>query len=224
MTPPYLRPIAPTAPAAILCGDPARALAIAQRVLVEPRMSNHHRGLWGYHGSTATGQELSVQATGIGGPSAALVLDLLAGRGLRRAIRIGSCRSTGRGRQLGSRLVASTVLGRDGASAAYGAEPEGRLAPDPALTKALLERCDGAVELISLDRPAPPSSADDGAVYDLQSAALLAAGAEVGVRVAVALVLSRDADGPLPDEPHEAAALRLADVAADVLDLDSSSR
>ena len=37
-------------------------------------MSNHARGLWGYSGLTAGGRGLSVQATGMGGPSAALVL------------------------------------------------------------------------------------------------------------------------------------------------------
>ena len=37
-------------------------------------MSNHHRGLWGYWGETADGDELTVHATGIGGPSATIVL------------------------------------------------------------------------------------------------------------------------------------------------------
>ena len=40
----YLRPSAPTAADALICGDPARALTIAQHVMVQPRMSNHHRG------------------------------------------------------------------------------------------------------------------------------------------------------------------------------------
>ena len=133
-----MRPMGPTAAAAILCGDPARALTIAQHVLVEPRMSNHHRGLWGYHGSTAAGLELSVQATGIGGPSAALVLTLLAERGLRRAVRVGSCRGLGPGPPLGARLLADSVIAGDGASVAYGARPGALLRPIRELTAALL--------------------------------------------------------------------------------------
>ena len=85
----------PTAAAAILCGDPARALSIAQELLVEPRMSNHHRGLWGYFGEMPGGFELTVQATGIGGPGAAIVAGELARRGTRAVIRVGTCRSTG---------------------------------------------------------------------------------------------------------------------------------
>lgn len=210
----------PTAAAAILCGDPARALAIAQRVLVEPRMSNHHRGLWGYHGVTAAGEELSVQATGIGGPSAALVLSLLAERGLRCAVRVGSGRCHSAEPALGSRLAITSVLARDGASAAYGAEPGARLAPDPALTDALLAGCDGAAELVSYDRPTSGEDAGgevettETRLFDLQSAALLAAAAEAGVRLGITLVLSRGPAGPLADESHEAAALWLADLAA----------
>ena len=83
--PAHLRPSAPTATDALLCGDPARALAIAQTVLVDARMSNHHRGLWGYHGRTSEGRELTVQATGIGGPSAAIVIGELAALEIGRA-------------------------------------------------------------------------------------------------------------------------------------------
>ena len=38
-------------------------------------MFNHHRGLWGYTGpARADGEPLTIQATGMGGPSAAIVL------------------------------------------------------------------------------------------------------------------------------------------------------
>ena len=54
-------------------------------------MSNHARGLWGYTGRTPAGVRLTIQATGMGGPSAALVLADLAELGVRRAIRVGTC-------------------------------------------------------------------------------------------------------------------------------------
>ena len=40
-------------------------------------MFNHNRGLWGYTGAAADGRPLTVQSTGIGGPSAAIVLEEL---------------------------------------------------------------------------------------------------------------------------------------------------
>ena len=54
-------------------------------------MSNHARGLWGYSGETPAGRGLTIQATGMGGPSAAIVLADLAKLGVRRAIRVGTC-------------------------------------------------------------------------------------------------------------------------------------
>ena len=71
--PARLRPTAPFAADAVLVGDPGRALLLAQELLEQPKMSNHARGLWGYSGRTPAGHELSVQSTGMGGPSAALV-------------------------------------------------------------------------------------------------------------------------------------------------------
>ena len=89
--PSRLRPTAPIAADAVLVGDPGRALMLAQALLEEPKMSNHARGLWGYSGQTPAGRPLSIQATGMGGPSAALVLADLAELGVRRAIRVGTC-------------------------------------------------------------------------------------------------------------------------------------
>src|SRR6201999_2083420 len=89
--PARLRPTAPIAAAAVLVGDPGRALMLAQELLEQPRMSNHARGLWGYSGCTPAGEELTIQATGIGGPSAAVVLADLAELGVRRAVRVGTC-------------------------------------------------------------------------------------------------------------------------------------
>src|SRR6476619_3626884 len=89
--PSRLRPTAPNAPDAILVGDPGRALLLAQELLDQPRMSNHARGLWGYSGQTPEGLELTIQATGMGGPSAAIVLGDLAKLGVTRVIRVGTC-------------------------------------------------------------------------------------------------------------------------------------
>src|SRR5918996_2940966 len=114
--PVHLRPSGPIAPDALLPGDPGRALALAQSLLREPKMSNHHRGLWGYSGETEAGRPMTIQATGMGGPSAAIVLAELAELGVQRAIRIGSCGSLDPGLRLGELLVVEAALADDGAS------------------------------------------------------------------------------------------------------------
>ena len=87
----HLHPTAPLAERVLLPGDPGRALALAQALLVEPRMFNHNRGLWGYTGAAPDGEPLTIQSTGIGGPSAAIVLSELIALGVQRAIRVGTC-------------------------------------------------------------------------------------------------------------------------------------
>ena len=90
---PHLRPTAPFAGRALLPGDPGRALALAQELLDEPRMFNHARGLWGYTGNAADGRPLTIQSTGLGGPSAAIVVEELCDLGLEIAVRVGTCRA-----------------------------------------------------------------------------------------------------------------------------------
>lgn len=213
--PSHLRPSAPTAPAALLCGDPGRALVIAQGVLTKPRMSNHNRGLWGYHGTTAAGAELTVQATGIGGPSAAIVLGELAALGVRRAIRVGTCSAAGAGPGLGAGVVVGRALACDGTSVALGASPGAAVEADAALTRLLAaELATAPLPVASRDLPAGPIAPG---LSDLQTAAMLAACRGLGVAGAATLVVS-SADGRrLDDESLEAASLRLAAAAAGVL-------
>jgi purine-nucleoside phosphorylase len=133
--PHHLRPNTPYAPDALLPGDPGRALALAQQLLTEPRMSNHARGLWGYTGETSEGHPLSIQSTGMGGPSAAIVLQELAELGVRRAIRVGTCGAVDPELAHGELVVAGVALAEDGASKALGA---GEVAsPDKELTARL---------------------------------------------------------------------------------------
>src|SRR6184192_659933 len=87
----HVHPTAPLAERVLLPGDPGRALRLAQSLLDEPRMFNHNRGLWGYTGAASDGELLTIQATGMGGPSAAIVLSELIELGARRAIRVGTC-------------------------------------------------------------------------------------------------------------------------------------
>src|SRR5918992_5989157 len=86
-----LRPHADVAERVLLPGDPGRALRLAQQLLDTPKMLNHHRGLWGYTGPAADGRPLTIQSTGIGGPSTAVVVEELIRLGARRLVRVGTC-------------------------------------------------------------------------------------------------------------------------------------
>ena len=117
----HLRPAAPLAERVLLPGDPHRALAVAQAVLDRPQMFNHARGLWGYTGTAPDGLELTVQSTGMGGPSAAIVVEELIDLGAQTLIRIGTCGALVEGLELGELVSAREVIPSDGTSSALGA-------------------------------------------------------------------------------------------------------
>jgi DeoD family purine-nucleoside phosphorylase len=118
----HLHPTAPLAERVLLPGDPGRALRLAQSLLNEPKMFNHNRGLWGYTGEAlADGEPLTIQATGMGGPSAAIVITELVALGARRLVRVGTCGALVSALGLGELIVATEALAGDGTSRALGA-------------------------------------------------------------------------------------------------------
>src|SRR5689334_23587028 len=176
----HLRPTAELAERVLLPGDPGRALALAQALLREPRMFNHHRGLWGYTGVAPDGEPLTVQSTGMGGPSAAIVLCELISLGATRAIRVGTCGALADGLGLGELLIATESICADGTSRALAGSE--RLAADALLTKALQAHApdarSGAVVSVDLFYDAPLPEASSGALRsEMESAALFAVGA-----------------------------------------------
>ena len=208
--PARLRPTAPIAPDAILVGDPGRALLLAQTVLEQPRMSNHARGLWGYSGITAAGRELSLQATGMGGPSAALVLADLAELGVRRAIRVGTCVGLDPGLEPGQLLAIEEAH-------AWGGPGEGAGAatlPDPVLQERLRRAAGGArpatvASLDTLHGEATPALTGAEAA-DMQTAALFAGGATLGIALAAVLIVTESATGQQLEEQATALAAERA--------------
>jgi DeoD family purine-nucleoside phosphorylase len=139
----HLQPTAPLAERVLLPGDPGRALVLAQAVLSEPKMFNHTRGLWGYTGTATDGQPLTIQSTGMGGPSAAIVISELHDLGARTLVRTGTCGGLDDRLELGQLLVVTEAITEDGTSRALGAAP--KVFPDPELTRRLLDAGDGAV-------------------------------------------------------------------------------
>ena len=203
--PHHLRPNTPYAPDALLPGDPGRALALAQQLLTEPKMSNHARGLWGYTGETPEGRPLSIQSTGMGGPSAAIVLHELAELGVRRAVRVGTCGAIDPELAHGQLVVASEALAEDGASRALGAGET--VAPDPELTARLAAGLPEGIApspIVSTDlfydgdpgQGTPPKARADawrrrGAVaVEMEAATLFALGGRLGVATGCVLAVS----------------------------------
>ncbi len=190
--PTHLRPTAPIAADAVLVGDPGRALLLAQELLAEPKMSNHARGLWGYSGQTPAGSPLTIQATGIGGPSAALVLADLAELGLRRAVRVGTCAAIDADLRLGELLLVTEAIAAGGSVSALGEDTGGSVGPDPGLTAALgkaLGNDARAACIVSFDAHPAKQPPQRGAVAaDMQTAPLLAQAQALGVEVAATLI------------------------------------
>jgi DeoD family purine-nucleoside phosphorylase len=191
----HLHPTAELAERVLLPGDPGRALALAQTLMHKPRMFNHHRGLWGYTGPALTdGEPLTIQSTGMGGPSAAIVLTELIALGARHAIRVGTCGALHADLALGELVVARESICADGTSRALGANE--RMPADPLLTRALADAAPAAHAgpVVSVDlfyddareRTHPP----DALAIEMESAALFAVGARAGISVACMLAVS----------------------------------
>jgi uridine phosphorylase len=196
----HLRPTAALAERVLLPGDPGRALALAQILLDDPLMFNHHRGLWGYTGLAPDGEPLTIQATGMGGPSAAIVLFELIDLGVRRAIRVGTCGALASGLELGELLIAREAISADGTSRALGAGE--RVAADPGLAEALGDqapsaRCGAVVSVDLFYDDGRRPSAPDALAIEMEAATVFAVGAARGIPVACVLAISDtfDADG-----------------------------
>jgi uridine phosphorylase len=220
--PSRLRPTAPLAADAILVGDPGRSLLLAQELLEQPRMSNHARGLWGYSGRTPGGHELTIQATGMGGPSAAIVLADLAKLGVRRAIRVGTCTAVEPGAGLGDLLIPERALAGGGSTEAFGVGPGQAALPDGDLSGAIARGLEGrartaavaSVDALPVSRSSVPAEA---AAADMQTVALFARGRELGIATAAVLIVSETAAGERIDDDSLERASKLAGTAAEAV-------
>ncbi len=192
--PVYLRPTAPIAADAILVGDPGRALLLAQELLEQPKMSNHARGLWGYYGHGTAGQALTVQSTGIGGPSAALVLADLAELGVRRAVRVGTCVAVDPGLTPGDLLLVEEAIAAGGSASAFGAAPGEAIRLEGELVGRLgCELGDSASggTIASVDaHPTMAGAAPGTLALDMQTASLLAQARTLEIAIATILIVT----------------------------------
>ena len=98
--------------ACLLPGDPLRAKYIAETYFDNPVQRNAERGMLGYSGEWE-GEPVSVQATGMGCPSAAIVTEELIMLGVKRILRVGTCGGLQPGMKLGDLIIALTSVPAD---------------------------------------------------------------------------------------------------------------
>jgi uridine phosphorylase len=213
--PVILKPHEPVAERVLLPGDPGRALRLAQQLIDGPRMLNHHRGLWGYSGPAADGDPLTIQSTGLGGPSAAAVVAELTALGARRLIRIGTAAGLGATR-LGMLVAADAAIAGDGASRSLGAGD--RVVADHGLATALAASADlrGLVASADIHDPVLAAAwADAGALAcDLATAAVLAAASRHGAAAGAVLAVTRVGEERVGEDALSVAESRLGVVGA----------
>ena len=223
--PVHLKPNADVAERALLPGDPGRALRLAQHLLAAPmQVLNTNRGLWGYTGTASDGAALTIQSTGMGGPSAAIVAEELIALGARRLVRVGTCGALAGGLALGDLLVAGTALCVDGASRALGAGE--RAEADAELTTALERVAGPAVTVASADLFYDPDperargwAAAGAAAIEMEAATLFTIarmrGVAAGCIVTVSDVIAEGSR--IEDDALHAAELRLGEAAVTAL-------
>ena len=105
------------APTVLLPGDPHRTEDIS-RLLDSPKLVNKQRGLLGFTG-TYKAVPLSIQTTGMGAPSASIVVEELIQLGARTLIRVGTCGGIGEGVSPTDLVIATGACPVDGATRTY---------------------------------------------------------------------------------------------------------
>jgi DeoD family purine-nucleoside phosphorylase len=116
------------APAVLCPGDPRRSEHIARTFFTDARLVNEERGMLGYTG-TFDGRPISVQASGMGCPSAAIVYEELAQLGVQRIIRVGTCGALQPSMAMADLVVAMAATPSDRTALTYtGGEPHAPVA------------------------------------------------------------------------------------------------
>ena len=111
------------AEACLLPGDPLRAKYIADTFMEDVVQRNAERGMLGYTG-TFNGTPVSVQASGMGCPSAAIVIEELVQLGVKKLMRVGTCGGLQPDLAIGDLVIAMSATAADATASHYvGDEP-----------------------------------------------------------------------------------------------------
>ncbi|MGK2954257.1 MAG: hypothetical protein ACSLFI_01110 [Solirubrobacterales bacterium] len=196
--PAHLTPLSEPTHDAVTTGDPRRAFALAQALMVQPTMSHQARGLWGYTGETSDGLGLTVQSTGAGAPGAIAVIGDLAGLGVERLVRIGTCLAPAANHEPGDVLLIERAITADGAAGSL--TPDSEFArPDPALFALLNDVAESATvsshDFVARFDPEGTLPSPGATARDLQTAATFAFSRRIGLEAAAVLVVAGDGAG-----------------------------
>ncbi|MBF6605103.1 MAG: purine-nucleoside phosphorylase [Chloroflexi bacterium] len=121
----------------LVAGDPGRISRLAS-LLEGPTLVTDNRGLLGYTGRYR-GEAVSLQCTGMGCPSMAMVGAELLEYGARTIVRIGTCSSFARGVRNGDLVVVTGSAAADGTTRSMAEGMPFVAVPDFRLTSALVE-------------------------------------------------------------------------------------
>ena len=111
------------AEACLLPGDPLRAKHIAETFMEDVVQRNSERGMLGYTG-TFEGKPVSVQSSGMGCPSAAIVIEELVQLGVKKLLRVGTCGGLQPDLGMGDLIIALSATPADSTAIHYvGGEP-----------------------------------------------------------------------------------------------------
>lgn len=192
----------------LLPGDPDRATLVAESFLENPQRYNDYRHLYGYTG-TYRGVPVSVQTTGMGCPSLAIVVEELVRLGAKTLIRIGTSGAVDPRVSPGDIVVATASVANEGTSRHYLREEPYSAVADFAVTRALAEAAQAShlpthVGLIQTDDGF--YAVRDGEVEELANRGVLAIEMEAsalfllgklrGVRAGCILVASNNIGDP----------------------------
>ncbi|MEI7759591.1 MAG: DeoD-type purine-nucleoside phosphorylase [Thermoleophilia bacterium] len=106
------------AEACLLPGDPLRAQYIAETFLADVKQVNGERGMLGFTG-TFNDRPVSVQSSGMGCPSAAIVVEELVQLGVNRIMRVGTCGGLQADLSMGDLIIAVSATAADTTSSHY---------------------------------------------------------------------------------------------------------
>lgn len=106
------------AEACLLPGDPIRATYIAETFFDDIVQRNGERGMLGYSG-TFNGKPVSVQSSGMGCPSAAIVIEELVQLGVRKLMRVGTCGGLQADMSMGDLVIALSATAADATASHY---------------------------------------------------------------------------------------------------------
>ena len=213
-------------------GDPARAELLAAELLEGAERVSDARGLPGFAGSFG-GRRVGIQAHGVGGPSAAIVVEELVRAGVRRIVRLGTCGALVPDLAPGDLVCAAAAIPADGTSRALtGGEPHAPTADFEVVHAAVHDAKHAGVRMrvglvATTDLFYDPDDALDarwaarGAIaVDMETAVLLTLAPLRGVSAASLLVCSNRVDDPasqLAPAAARAAMLAVAPIALGAL-------